>query len=173
MLRKKLEEMTHVDDVSRHPALLAILTRECPNTVIVLNSVHPIRRYTCVMHVFDFADKPDYAAIATSGLGKIFAAGDFVHWLLDHDHLVEVAQSEARADDIALYFSEAGRFKHAGRTLEDGRIVSKWGIGHLYEHEVLEVPESYGNSVRFFRGLSYEEAFERFLRFAEEKGATF
>ena len=123
------------------------------------------------MHVFDFAEKPDYAAIATSGSGKIFAAGDFVHWLLDHNQLTEIIQSEAREGDIALYFSEAGRFKHAGRMLGNGRIVSKWGIGNLYEHEVLEVPESYGNTVRFFRGLSYEGAFGHFLRFAEEKGA--
>jgi hypothetical protein len=170
-LREALEEMTHEDDVSRHPALLAALTRECPNTVSLLNSAHPIRRYTCVMHVVDFAEKPDYAAIATSGLGKIFAAGDFVHRLLDHQLLTEVTQSEAREGDIALYFGEAGRFKHAGRMLENGRVVSKWGIGHLYEHEVLEVPESYGNILRFFRGLSYEEAFGHFLHFAEEKGA--
>ena len=106
-LRVALEEMTHQDDVLRHPALLAALTRECPNTVSLLNSMHPIRRYTCVMHVFSFTENPDYAAIATSGQGKIFAAGDFVHWLLDHNHLVEVAWSEAREGDIALYFSEA------------------------------------------------------------------
>lgn len=123
------------------------------------------------MHVFDFAEKEDYAAIATSGLGKIFAAGDFVHWLLDHNLLVEITQNEAREGDIVVYFNEPGRFKHAGRILENGRVVSKWGIGNLYEHEVSEVPESYGNIVRFFRGLFYEEAFGHFLRFAEEKGA--
>lgn len=173
MLRKRLEEMTHVHDVSRHPALIAALTRECPNTVTLLNSAHPVRRYTCLMYIFDFAEKPDYAAIATSGQGKIFAAGDFAHWLLANNLLVEVSQSDVREGDIVFYFSDAGRFKHAGRMLASGRVVSKWGTGHLYEHGVFEVPESYGAAARFFRGLSYEQAFEHFVRFAEEKGMRF
>jgi hypothetical protein len=125
------------------------------------------------MHVFDFAERPDYAAIATRGLGKIFAAADFAHWLLANNLLTEVTQADVREGDIVFYFSVDGRFKHAGRMLADGRIVSKWGIGHLYEHGIFEVPESYGNAVRFFRGLSYDEAFENFMRFAEEKDIRF
>jgi hypothetical protein len=125
------------------------------------------------MHVFGFAGRPDYAAIATSGLGRIFAAGDFAHWLLDNNLLVEAAQGPAREGDIVFYFSDDGRFKHAARMLGNGRVVSKWGIGHLYEHEIFEVPESYGSTVRFFRGLSYEEAFEYFVRFAEEESTRF
>jgi len=89
-LRQRLEEMTHVDDVSRHPALLAALSHECPNTVALLDSAHPIRRYTCLMHVFDFTEKPEYAAIATHGRGRIYAAGAFAHWLLDNGLLVGV-----------------------------------------------------------------------------------
>lgn len=173
MLRKRLEEMTRVDDVSRHPALLAALTRECPNTIVLLDSAHPIRRYTCLMHVFDLAEKEDYAAIATHGEGKIFAAGAFAHWLLDNGLLVEVSQSDAREGDIVFYFNDESRFKHAGLIVVNGRVVSKWGIGHLYEHELFEVPESYGTTVRFFKGLSYEEAFDRFLQFAEESGFRF
>jgi hypothetical protein len=165
--------MTHVDDVSRHPALLAALTRECPNTVVMLDSAYPMRRYTCLMHVFDFAEKPDYTAIAKHGLGKIFAAGDFAHWLLENNVLVEVTHGDVRQGDIVFYFTDAGRFKHAGRMLANGRVLSKWGTGHLYEHGVLEVPESYGTTVRFFRGLSYNEAFDHFVRFAEERGMRF
>lgn len=173
MLRKKLEEMTRVDDVSRHPALLAALTRDYPNTIALLESDHLIRRYTCLMHVFEFEEKPDYAAIATHGRGEIFAAGAFAHWLIDNGLLVEVAQAKAREGDIVFYFNDNGRFKHAGLFAANGRVLSKWGIGHLYEHGLFEVPESYGTSVRFFRRLSYEEAFDHFLRFAEKSGMRF
>ena len=112
-LRQRLEEMTHVDDVSRHPALLAAVNQECPNSVALLDSVHPIRRYTCLMYVFDFAEKPEYAAIATHGLGRIYAAGAFAHWLLDRGLLVEVTQVEVREGDFVFYFNNEGRFKHA------------------------------------------------------------
>jgi hypothetical protein len=47
-----------------------------------VDSVHPIRRYTCLMHVFDFADKREYAPIATHGLGRIYSSSAFAHWLL-------------------------------------------------------------------------------------------
>lgn len=57
--------------------------------------------------------------------------------------------------------------------LASGRVLSKWGTGHLYEHVVFEVPESYGIAVRFFRGLSYEQGFEHFVQFAEEKRMRF
>jgi hypothetical protein len=46
MVRKKLQKMTEVEDVSLHPALLAALSRESPNTIAVLDSPHRIRRYT-------------------------------------------------------------------------------------------------------------------------------
>ncbi len=60
--------------------------------------------------------------------------------------------------------------KHIGCCVEGGRLISKWGTGHLYEHEVLEVPLSYGKNVRFFKRLSFEEAFKNFARFAEDNG---
>lgn len=172
-LREKLEEMTRADDVSRHPALLAEVAHEYPNTIVLIDSPHPIRRYTCMMHVLDFAEKPDYATIAKHGRGEIFAAGAFAHWLLDKGFLVELKQDDAREGDIVLYFNEDGRFKHAGLIGANGRVVSKWGIGHLYQHELFEVPESYGTTVRFFRGLSYDYAFDHFLQFAEENGMRF
>lgn len=173
MLRKRLEEMTRVDDVLRHPALLAALTRECPNTIALLHSPHPIRRYTCLMYVFGFPEKKDYVAIATYGEGKIFAASAFAHWLLDKGVLIEVSQGDTREGDIAFYFNDEGRFKHTGLIASNGRVVSKWGTGHLYEHGLFEVPESYGSIVRFFREVSYEEAFDAFLQFAEESGMRF
>jgi hypothetical protein len=170
MLRKKLQKMTEVDDVSRHPDLLAAVSRECPNTISLLLSPHPIRRYTCLMHVFDFAEKDEYAAIATRDGGRIFAASAFAYWLLDHGLLEEVSQRDLQSGDIVLYFGPDGRFKHAGLATGNGRVISKLGIGHLYEHELLEVPESYGSEVRFLRGLPYRVAFGHFRCFAEENG---
>ena len=101
-LREALEEMTHDEDVSKHPALLATLTREHPNSVALLDSAHPIRRYTCLMQVFDFTEKDDYAAIATRGLGRIYASANFAHSLLQNNVLIEVTQSDAREGGICF-----------------------------------------------------------------------
>jgi hypothetical protein len=82
--------------LSQHPALLDALTRECPNTIVLLASPYPLRRYTCAMHVFDFTEKSEYVAIAKRGFNRVFAGGAFVHLLLDEGLLKELVVSDAR-----------------------------------------------------------------------------
>lgn len=82
--------------------------------------------------------------------------------------MIEVTPADAREGDLVFYFGDDEQFKHAGLSRTNGRLMSKWGIGHLYEHGVFEVPESYGTKVRFFRKLSYDLAFGHFMRFAQE-----
>ncbi len=159
-----------MEDVTRHPALLDEVIRNCPNTIVLLESTYPLRRYTCAMHVFDFIEKPEYAAIAERGLNRVFAGGAFVHWLLDERLLEEIAPRDAREGVIVVYFNEAGLFKHAGITVREDRVVSKWGTGHLFEHGLFEVPESYGTKVRFFRKLRQATAYEYFMLFAKDNG---
>ncbi|OGW49798.1 MAG: hypothetical protein A2Z50_05795 [Nitrospirae bacterium RBG_19FT_COMBO_42_15] len=162
--------MTEVTDVSQHPALLMQLTRDVKNSIRILESEYPIDKYTCVMHAFDFTEKPEYTKIASFGLGRIFAGGTFMHWLLARNYLAEVPQGNA--GDLVFYFVN-GQFKHVGIVGDRWRIISKWGIGHLYEHEVLEVPSSYGDEVRFYCALPYANAYNYFVVFAEENGMQF
>jgi hypothetical protein len=125
------------------------------------------------MHVFNFTDKPDYIDLARRNVGQVnqglFAGEAFAGWLLDHCFLNEVAGSDTESGDIVFYFDDS-RFKHAGLVSRAGRVKSKWGTGYLYEHELYEVPESYGTEVRFFKPLKDEEALLHFLEFAEKSG---
>lgn len=159
--------MTEVQDITQHSVLLAEITRECPNSIHIIESPHPIDQYTCLMHVLNFTEKPEYIDIANAGLGRIFAGLDFADWLVERGHLVEVSQGEAQKDDLVFYFDE-GRFKHAGLWELNGCVLSKWGVGHLYNHELFEVPLSFGPDVSFYRQLLYEDAFSLFTQFAEE-----
>jgi hypothetical protein len=163
VLRRTLREMTEVLDISQHPSILRKLTRTCPNTISVLKSEHPLERYTCAMYAFDFAEKREYVQIAECGR---FAGRDFLHWLLNMGLLEEVSEKDACQGDLVIYFSEAGRFEHIGAKPETDRVVSKWGTGHLYEHGLFEVPESYGTTVRFFKRLTFEAAYGYFREFA-------
>jgi hypothetical protein len=69
-----------------------------------------------------------------------------------------------------LYFNERDSFKHAGLILSGDRLLSKWGTGHLFEHGVLEVPESYGTRLLLVKSVSYEEGYKHFMDFAVENG---
>jgi hypothetical protein len=169
-MRKKLEAMTRVEDVSQHPALLHAISLEHPNTIKLLDSPHPIRRYTCLVHAFNFTEQPEYVLIAERGFNVVFAGRQFAQWMIDHGHLAEVDAKDASAGDLVFYFNAEGQFKHAGIMSNGNCVVSKWGTGHLYEHEILDVPESYGTQVRFFKSLQFEEAIKRFIDFARENG---
>ena len=54
--------------------------------------------------------------------------------------------------------------------MKKGRVVSKWGLGHLWEHNILEVPISYGNEYKYYKDIQKEEAINSFCKFAESKG---
>ena len=125
------------------------------------------------MYVFGFAEEPEYAAIAERGFNRVFAGGAFVRWLIESYLLVELSSSEVNEGDLVIYFDDQGRFKHVGLIRGKDRVVSKWGTGHLVDHELLHVPESYGSTLRFFKKLSYEEAYGYFRQFATENGMLF
>lgn len=44
-------------------------------------------------------------------------------------------------------------------------MESKWGTGHIWQHGVYEVPDCYGDTVRFFRPFSREMALQALLDF--------
>jgi hypothetical protein len=168
--KKARQEITEVEDITRHPALLDEVTQNYPNSIVVVKSRYPLERCTCAMLVFDFTEKPEYVAIAERGFSRVFAGGDFVHPLLDINLLDEIAPVGARDGDLVVYFNGEGRFKHVGLNFGKARVLSKWGMGHLFEHGLFEVPESYGTNVRFFRELPYDAAYRYFRSSAKHNG---
>jgi hypothetical protein len=171
MLRQKLQTMTEVEDGTQHPALLEALTKEYPNTIQIVQSPYPLARYTCLVHAFGFIEQPEYLAIATRPFNRVaYASPDFAHSLLDQHLLQEISFADVRQGDFVFYFNDEGRLKHAGVYLENERVLSKWGLGYLYNHAILEVPEAYGNTVRFFKQVPVEDILCHFKRFAKEKG---
>jgi hypothetical protein len=169
VLREKLQALTEVQNVARHPALLTEVTRVWPNSIRVVGSPHPIGRYTCLMHVFDFAEKPEYIAIAGGGSRRVFAGANFAQWLIERGLLIAVSRAAAQEGETLFYFRE-GKFKHAGLWRRNRRVLSKWGVGHLYDHGLFEVPMSYGTDISFYKRQSYKDVFELFRQFAEEEG---
>jgi hypothetical protein len=67
--------------------------------------------------------------------------------------------------DFVVYFQD-GMVKHSG-IWAGGRVQSKWGTGHLWEHALHEVPLRYGDHVRFFRAVPTEQCVAAFVTFAQ------
>ena len=60
-----------------------------------------------------------------------------------------IDRREATDGAVVIYFN-GNQTKHVG--LVDGdRIRSKWGIGYVWRHSEFEVPEAYGDLIRYFK----------------------
>ena len=75
-------------------------------------------------------------------------------------HLTEIEQNEIQDGDYIIYFDN-GKPQHAGR-IRNNKVVSKWGMYHLWEHGIWEIPIEYGDTVRFFTQIPLEECVSAF-----------
>lgn len=113
---------------------------------------------------------PEYFAMAQRCPEEVHAGTRFVRFLVDRGFLVEQPSPER---GLLIAYLEERRFRHIGKLTDRGRVQFKWGIGHLYEHALFEVPDSYGDALRFFCPVERDLVLEAFFEFAELHGASF
>ena len=175
-LRRCLQEITDM------AAGRSMSPDQLEKEILRLASTHPhlIRRlredeakgYRCFVYAFELVDSLKYHAIADAdmalGWGIFFAGTEFARFLIEHGTSEEINESEIRPDDVVVYLDGESTPKHAGKIApQEGRIKSQWGGGIFLEHGLSEVPESYGNAVKFYRRISDEQAEQVFLEFVK------
>ena len=133
--------------------------------------------YRCFVYAFELVDSPKYGRIADAdaadGRNIFFAGSEFARFLIESGALVKINEGEARPGDVVVYLDIKGTPQHAGKIVTlDGRIKSKWGGGLFLEHGLWEVPESYGNTVRFYQKIPATEAEKMILEFVESRDGS-
>lgn len=167
-LRETLSGLNQAGD--EHVQAVMALADEFGHSIRPVASVVDLRRYTCLVYALGFQGMPEYETIARLNYVDVFAGADFANWLLDRGHLKEVKAAKAEPGSFVLYSDELRAFIHIGILRDDGRVDSKWGNQGLYNHEVFEVPISYGYTVRYYGPIV---CIELFKEFAEEQGVEF
>ena len=175
-LRRRLQEITDM------AAERGMVHDQLEKKILGLASTHPhsIRRlredeakgYYCFVYAFELVDSPKYQAIANAdralGWDIFFAGSVFARFLIEHRAPKMINESEIRPDDVVVYLDGESTPKHAGKIApQEGRIKSQWGGGLFLEHGLSEVPESYGNTFRFYRRIHDEQAEQIFLEFVK------
>ena len=122
------------------------------------------------MHALSIVEDAEYIAIANAAPKEIFASPRFVERLIGRGGLHEVHESTVGA--LVVYFDH-GAVKHIGRLLTATLVESKWGLGHLYRHELLEVPNNYGSDLRFFSAVDRDFTIDQYVEYAHENGVEF
>lgn len=160
-LRELLEEMTGSLATELHPARLNEIALEAPHGISILPPPfgETLEDFNCVMYALDLVGTIE----DPSGrpFGRFYADTQFLSSLIDAERIVQTGEIEGA---LVIWFDN-GRVGHVGLAREPGRAVSKWGIGHLYEHGYFEIPKSYGSDVRFFEPLDSETAFQLLTRY--------
>ena len=152
-LRELLETMTGRDfPVDGRPAYLEEIALIVPHGIRPLTSPgdEPLGDFNCVMYALDIVG---CFTEPCSPLGRFYADTAFLSTLIQNRDLVPAEESEG----VLAIWSGNGTVKHVGIVLSRGKVVSKWGIGHLYEHGLLEVPQSYGDEIDFFARPTFDQ----------------
>lgn len=79
---------------------------------------------------------------------------------------------ESDSEGVIIYFSNEYKPIHAGR-FNNNRVLSKWGTGLVFNHEMFEAPISYGDNIRIYKFVDNPAMLDHFYGYAETKGIEF
>ena len=167
-LRKFLDVVTKSKPVSRHRALVEDRRSEYMHSIFAVESKVDVDTYTCAVHAFDLIEDPTYLKIANHNIREAFAGKKFVKYVLENKLLTALPKTSQGLSDLIIYFKN-NEFKHIGKVNSGNRIISKWGRGLLWKHDIWEVPERYGNEKRFYALPSTCTGLDMFCEYAETR----
>jgi hypothetical protein len=167
-LRNALQRITDERNAVEHPVLIAELARQHPHSVVWKGGHDQHPPYNCFQfalglerseRIYDLLVEDD-----RNGRRLDLKFGtEFVERLV-----LKSMIRETSAGHLTLYLRDA-RPRHAGRLVREGVVLSKWGIGHLWEHGLWEVPSSYGGEARRFTAAATVHRIEaEFLAYRRE-----
>ncbi len=155
--RQKLRNITTNPNVSIHPELINDLQAEFSHNIKLEELVSTDREenFNCFMYVFDLQG----SKVIRHEMKKkesIKFGRDYIDYLIRSGYLAPNEQGK-----IIIYFDDTGP-THAG-IINGNRIISKWGIGNLWQHDLWEVTINYGNNYnRYEKKISSEDIEEKF-----------
>jgi hypothetical protein len=148
-------------DIFSHATMLDEISKQYSHSVVMQPApCEPIDSANCVMYALNILFDYSYALVT----GEYHANNNFVSSLIEQNRIENVGNNPDLGS-LAIYFRES-KPVHIGLVYRLGRIRSKWGSAHLYEHPPLEVPSSYGKDVKYFCAIDAEFAFELLQQFS-------
>ncbi len=162
--RNRLQQITQTTD---DWTVMIALGPEHPHSI---REVHPAAtgRYNCFAFALGLHQSTKYLAVAAHS-PTAFANSAFVLHLI-REGLVRPTDCTSSGEKLILYLFD-GTPKHAG-LLTGRRVTSKWGDGKFFEHEVYEVPVSYGSEIQCYVLPPRSQIESEFLSYAARQSAS-
>lgn len=152
-IRRELFEITekYVKD-KFHIQISAINKLKCDNNLnIELYEEFDINEpnYNCYAFAFDLKDSIEVKQ-ESYRLKSFLPNSEFCITLVQ-DYFEKCSQNNISDGDYVIYFNN-GLPVHAGKYL-GSQIFSKWGLGHIWLHDIFIVPSSFGNKIVYYKKI--------------------
>ena len=170
VLRERLDLITEAPDTEHHPERIEALRTEHPHSVHPMTMRHSNLEFNCVMYALGVESDQFLINLISRCPYDVHLNTTFARLLIDAGYLEECSVADGAT--LVAYF-KGNKIEHIGRLTAGNRVASKWGIGHLYEHDLMEVPSSYGDTIRFFTPRGDMPVTDLFRAFAEANGVEF
>lgn len=164
-LRQKLEKLTQNYDLERQIIIIKDLKKEFNHSITLQlkNDSNNDKKYNCFMFALDVSQSEEIKSILQSNENMVFGT-KFIQRLVSSEILL-LNQSGT----IIVYFEDnkpvhAGKFSHANK-----KVISKWGKGHLWKHEIFEIPFTYGKLFKLFSSIPPQLVIKEFQEFAAKE----
>ncbi len=157
-ITEELKESSVGEQVQR----IADLASEYPHSIrliqLAIASEPDSFAFNCHAYTFDIYRAPEFKRLYRA---EVVPNGRFVAGLIG-SLLHET--SKPVQEDFVLYF-ENGLIKHSGIFLGNGRVRSKWGGAHTWEHALCEVPSGFGCIVHYYEHVPADPVLKAFLAY--------
>jgi hypothetical protein len=168
--RSELEEITQNTSADEWWPEIEDLQQQFPHTIRT-HEHETSEPYTCFMYAFRLHTSSKHREICEALGASVFADTCFFLFLKKRGVLRSKNPSSRQPGDLVVYINH-GLPIHIGVTVAEGRVISKWGTGLLLEHDILEVPASYGKEIEAYGSLDYEAVENLFIQYANFIGGS-
>jgi len=165
-LRSELQKITETSGFNQIADIAALGKRHPHSISFVTHSSEQPHGYNCFMYALGLVVLPDRLIALARQHEDAFPSARFIARLVDRG-LHNIAAADVEDGDVVIYFDGEGNATHAG-IVQGGCVISKWGTGHIWKHQLFEIPTSYGREARFYRRIDRDEALRLFEAFAQE-----
>lgn len=155
-LRDALQEIANYGKPEQHEADIASLRKYYRHSIQIEKDLNPREReqFNCYMFALGIEnEKWARNLLAETGLPSS---------TIITDAMSNFGIGLESNGQIVVYRDNVQTYKHMGRVKEDGSIVSKWGMGRIWRHGILEVPVAYGDFVGYIT-LEHADIIRKYL----------
>ncbi len=160
-LRQKLDELTQCQDLERQLIVMDDLRKKINHHIKLLKriNVDSDTKYNCFMYALNVSQARKIRN-ALKLNEDVYFGTKFIHGLINNRILLP-----NKSGTIIIYFKHnkpvhAGKFSHTTK-----KVRSKWGIGHIWEHDIFEVPYLYGDSSILFDPVAPQIVIKEFQEY--------